>query len=218
MESRVLGRTGLKVSALSLGTEYLIDVTKKHVAGVIHEAIDQGINYFDVFWAQPAFRDNMGAAFKGRRNKVYLAAHLGSTHQKGQYTKTRNVKKANTFLEDFLARYHTDYADVLFLHNSDGQADYDRIFAKGGLCDLAESLKQEGKARFIEFSGHTTTTIVQAAESGKVEVVMYPINLANHAVPERGTVHAACVKHNVGLVAMKPFAGANFLTRLNALL
>jgi len=217
MEYRILGKTGLKVSALSLGTEYLIDVTRKHVTGVIHEAIDQGINYFDVFWAQPAFRDNMGAAFKGKRDKVYLAAHLGSTHQKGQYTKTRNVKKAKAFIDDFLTRYHTDYADVLFLHNSDGQKDHDRIFAPDGLYDLACTLKEQGKVRFIGFSGHTTSTIVQAAESGKVDVVMYPINLANHAVPDRETVHAACVKHNVGLVAMKPFAGGKLFDQAKRL-
>ena len=53
MKYRTLGRTGLEVSTMSLGTEYLIDVPREHVVSVIHEAIDRGVNYFDLFFAQP---------------------------------------------------------------------------------------------------------------------------------------------------------------------
>ena len=76
MEYRTLGRTGLEVSAISLGTEHLLDLPPDHVASVIHAALDHGINYFDLFWAHPEFRDMMGAAFKGHRHRALLAAHL----------------------------------------------------------------------------------------------------------------------------------------------
>ena len=211
MQTRTLGRTGIEVSALSLGTEYLIDLPQTHVDAVIHQAIERGINYFDLFWAQPGFRDIMGQAFQGYRDKVLLTAHLGATVEDGQGARTRDPKLAADFIEDYLRRYHTDYVDVLFLHNSDGQEDYDTVMAPGGLADLAQRLQQQGKTRAIGFSGHTVSTAHQAAESGIVDVIMFPINLAANAVPGKRAFLQACAAHDVALVAMKPYAGGKLL-------
>lgn len=212
MQYRNLGKTGLKVSEISLGTEYLLDVSQDQASSIIKYAVDSGINYFDLFWPQAQFRDKMGKAFAGMRNKVMLAAHLGSTlAADGQYEKTRDMERSNIFFDDFLKRYHTDYADVLFLHNSDGQEDYDEIFKPGGFYDRAITLKKEGKARLIAFSGHTVSTSLQAVESGKIDILMFPINLASHAVDGKRQLLAACATHNVGLVVMKPFAGGKLL-------
>lgn len=90
---------------------------------VVHAAVDRGVDYFDVFWAQPAFRDSMGAAFRGHRDRVLLAAHLGATEMNGQGDRTRDPALALKFFHDFLTRYHTDYADVLHVHNVDEQED-----------------------------------------------------------------------------------------------
>jgi predicted aldo/keto reductase-like oxidoreductase len=211
MEYRKLGRTGLEVSAISLGTEYLINRPREHVVGVIREAIGQGINYFDLFFAQPDFRDTMGVAFQGQRERVLLTAHLGAAHKDGQYKKTRTLKTCEYFFHDFLTRYNTDYVDVLILHNSDGQKDYDRLIKPNGLLDMALRFRQEGKARFLGFSGHTASTALQAVESGVVDVLMFPVNLAANAVPGKRDLLQACVTRDVGLVAMKPYAGGKLL-------
>jgi uncharacterized protein len=211
MEYRRLGRTGLDVSAISLGTEYLINLPREHVVAVIREALKQGINYFDLFFAQPQFRDNMGAAFAGHREQAILAAHLGSTDVNGQYEKTRDLQVSERFFHDFLTRYHTDYVDILYLHNSDEQEDYDKVMRSDGLLGMAQRLQREGKARFIGFSSHTVAVALQAIASGLVDVLMFPINLASNAVPGKRELFSACVAHNVGLVAMKPFAGGKLL-------
>jgi len=214
MEFRQLGRTGWRVSAISVGTEHLLGMPHDHVARVIHEALDRGVNYFDVFWAQPEFRDTMGAAFRGRRQEAMLGGHLGATvDANGQGSRTRDPVVARQYLEDFLRRYHTDYVDVLFLHNIDPQEDYDRVMQPGGLLDLALRYKEQGVARAIGFSGHTVSTALQAVESGHVDVLMFPVNLAGHAVPGKRQLFAACAQHNVGLVAMKPFAGGALFVR-----
>lgn len=119
MNYRTLGRTGLKVSEVSLGTEYLIGAPRERILAVVREAIAQGINYFDLFCAEPEFRDAMGEAFAGQRDRVILTAHLGAAVKNGQYEKTRSLRRAGQFFEDFMARYQTDYADILFLHNCD---------------------------------------------------------------------------------------------------
>jgi uncharacterized protein len=213
MEYRLLGRTGWRVSAISVGTEYLLGASVDHVTRVIHEALDCGVNYFDVFWAQPEFRDTMGVAFRGRRREAMLAGHLGaSVDANGQGSRTRDPEVARGYIEDFLRRYHTDYIDVLHLHNIDPQEDYDRVM-QGGLLDLALRYKQEGVARAIGFSGHTVSTALQAVESGHVDVIMFPINMAGHAIPGKRRLLEACARHDVGLVAMKPYAGGSLFMR-----
>lgn len=211
MQYRRLGRTGQQVSAISLGTEYLINQPREHVNTVIHEAIDRGVNYFDLFFAQSDFRDSMGAAFSGRRDQVMLTAHLGTSEHDGQYERTRDLSLSERLIEDFLRRYHTDHVDVLFLHNSDGQEDHDLLFQEGSFYDAALRFQREGKTRFIGFSGHTVATARQAVESSRIDVLMFPISFAGNAVPGRRDLFSACAANDVGLVAMKPFGGGRLL-------
>ena len=213
MEYRKLGRTGLVVSAIGMGTEYLINRPREQVIPVIREGIARGISFFDLFFAQSQFRDNMGAAFQGHRERVFLGAHLGAVEQNGQEDRTRDPREAETFFHDFLRRYYTDHADVLFMHNIDEQEDYDRAMNPEGLLGLALRLKREGKARFIGFSGHTVATSLQAVESGQVEVLMFPINLTGQATPGKKELFSACAERGVGLVAMKPYAGGKLLAK-----
>lgn len=213
MQYRTLGRTGLQVSAIGLGTEHLLEQPRERAIEVVHTAIERGVNYFDVFWAHPQFRDTMGAAFRGHRDQVILAAHLGATVEDGQGSRTRDPQLAIRFFHDFLTRYHTDHTDILMLHNCDEQDDYEAIMRPGGLADLTDRLRQEGKARFVGFSGHTVSTALQAVESGRVDLLMFPINLAGHSVPGKADLLNACVAHNVALVAMKPYAGGMLFMR-----
>jgi predicted aldo/keto reductase-like oxidoreductase len=153
----------------------------------------------------------MGAAFKGFRNQVILTAHLGAIESDGQYERVRDPETSENFFFDFLKRYDTPYADILYIHNIDTQRDYDMVFAPGGLVDAAERYRKEGKTRYIGFSGHTVATSLQAVESGRIDVLMFPINMASHAVPDKNELFTACVDRRVGLVAMKPFAGGRLL-------
>ncbi len=211
MRYRRLGRTGLEVGEVSLGTEYLIDLPRAHVVSVIREAVARGVNYFDLFYAQPQFRDNMGEAFADVRRRVILAAHLGAAERDGQYEKTRDLETAERLFHDFLARYRTDHVDVLFLHNVDDDEDYKRVMGTGGLLEMARRFRGQGKARFIGFSGHTVATARKAVESGSIDVLMFTINMSGNAIPGKRELFKACVSRDIGLVAMKPFAGGKLL-------
>jgi len=211
MKYRKLGKTGLDVSEISLGTEYLLEIPREEAIRVIHYALDQGINFFDLFFAQPVFRDTMGAAFAGKRDKALLAAHLGASLVDGQYERTRSLEESEMYFHDFLKRYKTDYVDVLYLHNSDGQEDYDEVMKPGGLYEMAMKFKAAGKTRYIGFSGHTVSTSSLAVHHPDIDVLMFPINLASNAVPGKKELLAACVEQNVGVVVMKPYAGGKLL-------
>lgn len=213
LQYRKLGETGLEVSAIGLGTEYLHGQPRETVISVVHGAMDRGVNYIDLLFPFPDYRDNFGAALSGRRERVVLAGHLGATVKDGQYCKTRSARKSEPFFLDLLSRLGTDYIDILMLHNFNTLNDYERVMKPGGSMELARRLQQEGKARFIGISAHSVEVATQAIESGLVDVLMFPINLAGNAIPGKNDLLKACVTHNVGLVAMKPFGGGKLLSR-----
>ena len=107
MEYRTLGRTGLEVSVIGLGTEYLPGQLGEAVGSVIREAIEQGVNYFDLVFSFPDYLDNLGSALQGHRECVVLTGHLGSTEQNGQYRKSRNPKKSEQVFRELLTRLNT---------------------------------------------------------------------------------------------------------------
>ncbi len=229
---RKLGRTGINVGVVGLGAEYLEFEPESTVISVVHRAIDNSVNYIDLFMASPGVRDNFGKALRNKRQKVMIAGHLGAVMSGGQYCRSRERVESLAFYEDLLRRLKTDYIDVLMLHFVEKQADYDKVFHPGGLLDLALKLKKEGKARFIGMSGHDVPTALQAVKSGYIDVLMFPINPAFDTLPEemlpgislkeildhqapsvgeavsaRKALYHACAAHNVALVAMKPYAG-----------
>jgi hypothetical protein len=211
VEQRSLGKSGLSVGEIGLGTEYLLDVPRRQAISVVHAALDNGITYFDVFWPHPEFRDTMGAAFAGRRGQAILAAHLGSVMENGQYAVGRDPAVAELFFRDFLRRYRTDCADVLFLHNSNTQADYDALLGPKGLLETAQRIRQQGAARLLGFGGHNAQTTRQAVESGLFDVIIFPVNLTCASVPGNAELHEACARRQVGMIAMKPYAGGRLL-------
>ena len=178
---------------------------------VVGEAIDRGVNYVDMFWAQPEFRDSMAVAFRGRRKDVFITAHLGSTIRDGQYAVSRGRRVCTDFFHDYLKRMKTDCVDVLFIHNCNSAKDYDAACSPGGLIDLARSFVEEGKARFVGLSCHNVVTALRAIESGAIDVLMFPVNLASYAVRGKDRLLPACAEHHIGLVAMKVYGGGSLL-------
>ncbi len=216
MQYRKLGRTGLDVGVIGIGLEHMKGQPRETVVSTIRQAVDRGVNYFDVIFAMPEYLEKMHAAFHGLRERVLLTAHLGSTERDGQYVKSRSVKRCETFFHAHLSKLNTDYVDVLFLHNFNSVRDWETITRPGGVLELAQRLRDEGKARFLGISGHFVGVIEKAIESGAVDVVMFPVNLFSHAMPGRKGLLDLCLRHGIGAVAMKPFGGGKLLSRRGA--
>lgn len=213
MEYRKLGRTGVNIGMIGLGTEYLNNVPRETTVSVIHEAIDNGINYMDLFFAHPEIRDDIGFALEGRREKMMVAGHLGSgAKDDGQYYKTRDKEISEKFILDLLSRLRTDYIDVLMLHFVDLEEEYETVF-NGTALELALKFQKEGKVRFIGMSSHNPQTSMKAVKSGYIDVLMYPVNLIGDAMPEKSEFLNTCASEGVAIVAMKPFAGGKLLQK-----
>lgn len=69
---RDFGKTGLKVSAIGMGCEYVWTADEKQIFELVRAAVDAGVNYFDLFVGTPTTREYYGKALKGIRNKIVL--------------------------------------------------------------------------------------------------------------------------------------------------
>ena len=216
MKYRKLGKTGLNVSEIGLGTEYLNKKSGKTVNSVVHESIERGVNYFDILFAYKEYRDNLGYALKGYRSKVIIAGHICCSETNGQYRLSREIKENEELFNDLLKRLHTDYVDIVFIQMVNEMASYEDITRTDGIMELAYRLKKEGKARFVGISGHKAPAVKTTIDTGYVDVLMFPINIVWDFIPGRKDILEICSKNSIGLVAMKPYAGGRIFQKRNS--
>ena len=127
MRYRSLGKTGLQVSEIGLGGEWLERHSAEEVKAVVDYCAEKGINILDCWMSEPNVRANIGAALEGQREKWYIQGHIGSTWQNGQYVRTRDLPQVKAAFEDLLARMRTDYIDLGMIHYVDEKAEFKRV-------------------------------------------------------------------------------------------
>jgi predicted aldo/keto reductase-like oxidoreductase len=212
LEYRQLGNTGIDVSAIGLGTEYLNKQSQETVSSVVHAAVEGGVNLIDILFTFDAYLETLGTALKGYRDDVIIQFHIGSGEYKGQYKKTRSVNKCKTLLEKSLSTLHTSYVDIANIHFVNTPKQYDDLL-ESGVVEFAHGLKEEGVARLVGMSTHSVSAALDAARRGIVDVIMIQINLANNALPGRNEMLTTCAHAGVGILAMKPFAGGKLMQK-----
>ena len=205
MEYRKLGRTGLAVSAIGLGTEHL-EQSRETMEEVLRTAVDTGVNYIDMVYGNPeadaGFWDNFAPALRPYRDKLILAAHWGPSD-------LYDPDCCQRCFEDILARVGNDYAEVAILTVVDSEETWNG-WARESLERLLR-YKEQKRIGYIGMSGHTACTAITAVNSGLVDVLMYPINLIGHSDEDISALCQTCVDQAVGLVAMKPYHGGTLL-------
>ena len=148
MRYRALGNTGLKVSEIGLGAEWLERHGADEVKTVVDCCEEQGINILDCWMSEPNVRSNLGAAIAGRRERWIIQGHFGSTWQDGQYVRTRDMDKVKPAFEDLLSRLGTDYIDLGMIHFVDGEEEFRRIM-EGEFLAYVKEQKEKGVRRFF---------------------------------------------------------------------
>lgn len=127
MRYRKLGNTGLSVSEIGLGGEWLERHTTEEVKEVILHCSNLGINILDCWMSEPNVRSNIGTAIKGQRERWIIQGHLGSTWHNGQYVRTREMNQVKAAFEDLLERFQTDYIDLGMIHFVDETEEFHHI-------------------------------------------------------------------------------------------
>ena len=228
MQYRTLGKTGLKVSEIGFGGEWLERHDEAEAVELLRYAGEKGINIVDCWMPDPKSRDIIGKGIADCRDQWYVQGHIGSTWQNGQYVRTRDVKQAAAAFEDILRRMKTDYIDLGMIHYVDEQADWDRCM-NSDYIEYVRKLHEEGKIRHIGISTHNPRIAKQAAESGFIEMILFSVNPAfdmrpatedldsmfegydkadySGIDPERAALYQLCEEKNVGITVMKGFFG-----------
>lgn len=190
MEYRVLGRTNLNVSAISVGSWQLSgpvlidgkadgfpDVGFDNAVELIHACEDLGINLIDsaeIYGAGEGER-RVGEALRGRRDRWIISTKFGWRQgEAGERITDSSPGTIRASLEGSLKRLQTDYADIYLYHTPPKKAEIDAG------REVLEALKQEGKIRFYGISTDDPVILGQLAEKEAVDVVMFSQSLLTH--------------------------------------
>jgi predicted aldo/keto reductase-like oxidoreductase len=101
MQYRPIGKIGMSASVIGLGAEHLDNKLYEKVETIINTALEQGFNIMDVFMPGQIVRENIGKALEGRRDKMLIQGHIGSTDVNEQYDHSRAHGKAISYIFNF---------------------------------------------------------------------------------------------------------------------
>jgi len=189
MEYGILGRTGIKASAIGIGGEGFENKSYEDCEAIIDCAIKEGINFIDIYNSNPEVRSNVGKALsKYPRSSFVIEGHLCSTWDRGQYRRTRDFNEVVNAYEDFLTRMKLDYVDIGMIHYVDDEKDFDNIF-NGEIIKYAKELKEKGVIKSLGISTHNTDIAFRAVETGIIDVILFSINAAYDMLPATDDVY-----------------------------
>lgn len=234
MNYRTLGKTGLKVSEIGFGGEWLERHEEADSVELLKYAHEKGINIVDCWMPDPKSRDIIGKAMEGCRDSWYVQGHIGSTYQNGQYVRTRDMKFVRPAFEDLLSRFHTDYIDLGMIHYIDSMEEWNNVMS-GEFIEYVHGLHDKGVIKHIGLSTHNPLIGKLAVETGFIEMILFSINPAfdmrpatedlysmfggydkdqlSGIDPDRARFYQMCEENNVGLTVMKGFFGGALLDK-----
>jgi predicted aldo/keto reductase-like oxidoreductase len=202
---RTLGNTGEKVSSVGLGGYHIgMQSDEQESIRIIRTALDEGINFLDNCWDYNGGTSEirMGKALQdGYRQKAFLMTKIDSHTKQG----------ATSQIDESLRRLQTDHIDLLQFHEVIRDTDPEAIFALNGALEAAVAAKQQGKIRFIGFTGHKSPQIhlkmlnTAFAHKFTFNSVQMPLNLMDaHYESFEKLVLPVLLAHNIGVLGMKP--------------
>ena len=176
LERRKYGNTDVELSVLGFGAIIIVASEQEHANRVVAEAVECGVNYFDVApmygRAQGCEGDGeikLGPALKPYRKNAFLACKTGC----------RDRARAEIEFNRSLERLQTDYFDLYQLHGiSDVEKDLDVAFSKGGVMEMLIEKKRTGQIRHLGFSAHSTEAAVEAMERYDFDSALFAVNFA----------------------------------------
>lgn len=233
MEYRKLGSTGIEVSEIAFGAEFLVERPYEDTEELIRVCEENGINFVDCWMSEPDVRSHLGRAIGPNRENWVIQGHIGSTWQNSQYVRTRDMDKVIPAFEDFMERFQIDTLDFGMIHYVDQLDDYENIM-NGPFIEYVRKLKEEGTIAHIGLSTHNPDIGLLAAENPEIELLMFSINPAydmfgamedieeyrkdgafdndfSSINPLRAEIYDICEKNGTALTVMKGFAGGNLL-------
>jgi len=229
---RPIGNTGMSASVIGLGMEHLDNKPYETAESVINAALEQEINIMDLFMPGETVRQNIGRVLAGKRDKVIIQGHIGSTDVNEQYDKSRDLKTVKKYFESLLHCLNTDYIDIGMLFFIDSEKDFADVF-DGDTLPYALELKKQGKIRALGASSHNPVIARKVVESGLVDLLMFSINPAFDMAapdtyvldylegkvdiekkldPDRAALYRLCEQKSVAITVMKTLGAGKLIS------
>jgi aryl-alcohol dehydrogenase-like predicted oxidoreductase len=214
MDYKHLGRSGLVVSRLCLGTMNFGPQTSEEESFLLMDtALSVGINFFDTAnvygWkeGEGVTENIIGRWFAqgGRRDQIVLATKVFGKMGKGQNEQRLSALHIRKACEDSLRRLQTDHIDLYQMHHIDHETPWEEIW------QAMEVLVQQGKVVYVGSSNFAAWNIAQAQEIASSRHLMGLIaeqslyNLADRMIELE--VIPACRSYGLGLIPWSPLAG-----------
>jgi len=196
LKYRILGKTGLKVSAVGFGGIPIQRVSEQEAVQIVERALDMGINFFDTARGYTDSEAKLGSVLKNRRSEAIIATK--------SMARTKEAMAAD--IRKSLTELGVDYIDLYQLHNVKDENAFSQAMAPDGALVALQEAKEEGLIRHIGITGHVKEFLVKALKTSELlETVQFPYNVVEEAESRELLEVANAV--NAGVIAMKPLAG-----------
>jgi aryl-alcohol dehydrogenase-like predicted oxidoreductase len=204
MKYRTLGKTGLRVSIVGLGTMvhagHFGPMKDSESLEAIETALELGVNFIDTSDAYGAGYGEtlLGNAFKGKRDKIVIATKGGNV-MVGPNRGKRIFEPdyISRVMDESLRRLQTDYIDLYQLHNPTVE-----VIERGAVWEVLERAKKAGKIRHYGVSINSTEEGTAAVKDGRAETIQVEYNLLAQEPAE--TFFPAAQQANIGVIARVP--------------
>lgn len=212
MEYRRMGRTGLKVSEICLGTMTFGHSTDEAEAKkIVDLSFDAGINFFDTAntYADSRSETILGNALKGRRDEAIVATKVFNPTGPGPNNSGMSRVNIMQGIEASLKRLQMDYVDLYYIHHVDTQTPLEEMLR------AFDDLVHQGKVRYIACSNYEAWRLMEALwisdskDLARFECYQPQYSLVVRDIEEE--IIPVCELKGLGVVVWSPLGGG-FLT------
>jgi aryl-alcohol dehydrogenase-like predicted oxidoreductase len=166
MEKRRLGKTGEMLSMIGFGGIAVMNEDPADAKRIVAQAIERGINYFDVAPSYGNAEERLGPALEPYRKSVFLACKTGR----------RTAREAEEELQQSLKRLRTDHFDLYQFHAVTTMEDVEQIMGPGGALETFVQAREKGLVRFLGFSVHSEEAALALMDRFDLDTILFPFN------------------------------------------
>ena len=197
MEKREYANTGERLSIVGFGGILVSGVDADEARGLVAEAVDRGVDYFDVAPTYGNAQEMLGPALEPYRKGVFLACK----------TTERTAAGARRELEESLRLLRTDHVDLYQLHAVNTDEDFEQVMGPGGALELFREARERGMTRYLGFSSHSSETALRLIEAVDFDSVLFPVNWSTWFAADFGpAVVTAAEARGTARLALKSLA------------
>ncbi len=215
MEFRILGKTGIKVSAISLGTwqvggKWGDNFDDANADIILNKAIDSGVNFIDTadVYSDGQSEKAVGRLIKSRKEKVYIATKCGRQIQP-HVNEGYKVDVLRKFVENSLSNMGLETIDLIQLH-----CPPTAVYYRPEIFELFDNLKQEGKIQHLGVSVEKVEEALKAIEYENVTTVQIIFNMFRQRPSQ--LFFSQAKKKNVGIIVRVPLASGLLTGKFSA--